>query len=131
MFDNQRILRDTFPATQCDTIRIPVYSSRDIPAELVDIHCGFEHDTSQLKYIGVESAYVSKSCDKIFPPAITIGSYGKGTMVKVKNFCKVDSIGPIFTALFQSKTQKRALLPITIDSVFFDTEKVILYRIYA
>ena len=130
-FDNQRILRDTFPATQCDTIRIPVYSSRDIPAELVDIHCGFEHDTSQLKYIGVESAYVSKSCDKIFPPAITIGSYGKGTMVKVKNFCKVDSIGPIFTALFQSKTQKRASLPITIDSVFFDTEKVILYRIYA
>jgi len=52
-------------------------------------------------------------------------------MIKVQNFCIVDSIKPIFTALFQSKTKKRASLPITIDSVFFDTEKVILYRIYA
>lgn len=130
-FDNQRILRDTFPATQCDTVRIPVYASRDIPAELIDIHCGLEHDTTQLQYIGVESPYLSNSCDVKYSPGISIATYPRGTLIKVKNFCKVDSTKPIFTALFQSKTKKRASIPIFIDSVFFDTEKVILYRIYA
>jgi hypothetical protein len=130
-FDNARILRDTFPGTQCDTVRIPVYASRDIPAELIDIHCGLEYDTNQIACIGIESSYLNKNCDAKYPPSTSIKSYSKGTLFKVKNFCKVDSIAPIFTALFISKTQKRASLPIIIDSVYFDTEKVILYRIYA
>ena len=130
-FDNARILRDTFPGTQCDTVRIPVYASRDIPAELIDIHCGLEYDTNQIECIGIESSYLKKDCDDNYPPSTSIKSYTRGTLIKVKNFCKVDSIAPIFTALFISKTQKRASLPIIIDSLYFDTEKVILYRIYA
>jgi hypothetical protein len=130
-YDNLRVTRDTFIATQCDTIQVPVYASRDIPAELIDVHCGLEHDTTQLQFVGIKSDYATVICDPSYPPNMSIGSYPRGTMVKVKNFCKVDSIKPIFTALFQSKTKKRASLPITIDSVFFDTEKVILYRIYA
>jgi hypothetical protein len=90
-----------------------------------------EYDTNQISCIGLESSYTGKNCDIQFPPAISSKSYAKGTLIKVKNFCKVDSIAPIFTALFTSKTQKRASLPIIIDSVYFDTEKVILYRIYA
>ncbi|MFM8281686.1 MAG: LamG-like jellyroll fold domain-containing protein [Bacteroidota bacterium] len=130
-FDNLRITTDTFPATQCDTLRIPVYASRDIPADLIDIHCGLEHDTTQLQYIGVVSPYSSIICDPKYPPSMSIGSYAKGTLVKIKNFCNVDSTRPIFTVLFESKTKKRASMPILIDSMYFDTEKVILYRIYA
>jgi hypothetical protein len=130
-FDNKRIERDTFPGVQCDTIRVPVYASRDIPAELIDIHCGLEHDTNEISCIGIESKYLTKSCDATYPPSHLISSYPKGTLIKVKNFCSVDSISPIFTALFVSKTQQRSSHRINIDSLFFDTEKVILYRIYA
>ncbi|MFM7339106.1 MAG: hypothetical protein ACKO2H_03255, partial [Bacteroidota bacterium] len=84
-FDNLRITTDTFPATQCDTLRIPVYASRDIPADLIDIHCGLEHDTTQLQYIGVVSPYSSIICDPKYPPSMSIGSYAKGTLVKIKN----------------------------------------------
>jgi hypothetical protein len=131
-FDNIRVFPDTFIANSCDTIRVPVYSSRDIPAELVDITCRIGHDTNELSFAGLESEYLTKNCFAEYIPTYTAapGATG-GTQFKLKNFCKVDSVRPFMIAKFISKTGNRANLPITVDSISFDTERTILYRIYA
>ena len=131
-FDSSRASFNSFTGFSCDTIRIPVQSSRDIPAELIDITCRIGHDNNELLFTGIESPYLSNTCFQQFPPSYTskIAPTG-GTQITVKNFCKVDSAFPFMIAKFVSKTGNRVTLPITVDSISFDTEKIILYSIYA
>lgn len=131
-FDNQRIDIDTFTITTCDTLRVPVYSSREIPADLVDIYCRLGYDTTEFRYVGAESVYLSKTCFAEYSPnIITKPSPTVGTEFVLKNFCNVDSVRPFMTAKFVSKTGQRANKPITVDSISFDTEQTILFQILA
>jgi hypothetical protein len=131
-FDNQRIETDTFKITTCDTLRVPVYSSREIPANLVDIYCRLGYDTTEFRYVGAESPYLNTSCFVEYSPNIIAKpSPTIGTEFTLKNFCNVDSVQPFLTAKFISKTGQRANKPITVDSISFDTEQTILFQILA
>lgn len=129
-FDNQRETIDTFRTTSCDTIHIPLYSSRTIPASLVDISCRVLYDTSAFAFAGVRSAY-----DNIATGIYLSSSSGQevenGVLLTLKNYAAVDSLRPFAIVSLLPRRFDRYDEPVAIDSIRFDTEQVILYRILA
>lgn len=131
-FDNKRIEIDTFKITTCDTLFVPVYTSRQIPANLVDIFCRLGYDTTEFRYVGATSDYLNTQCFPQYSPLITAKpSPTVGTEFVMKNFCAVDSLKPFLIAKFLSRTGNRANKKITVDSISFDTEQTILFQILA
>jgi len=130
-FDNLKISPDTFKVINCQTIDIPVYSSRDIPAKVINVHSMFLYDTTKLEYIGSTSPYLSAPCDP-FVPSINVYDIDEtGKEIVAKNLCWVDSTRPIFIASFRPRNLDRDTIKIKIDSIHFDTEDVILYHLIA
>lgn len=131
-FDTAMVVIDSFKAPSCDTVRVPVWSSRNIPANLVDIFLRIGHDTSELQYVGAESYYLSSVCNPLFLPKIlnTSGPHS-GVSLTCKNFCAVDSTQPFMIAKFISKTGQNSATNITVDSIKFDTEESIRFNIIA
>jgi len=130
-FDNHNNEPDTLRAIVCDTLEVPVYSSRMFPADVVDINLHLGYDTNKIEFVGVESPYLFDTC-KTHIPFIrqSYPDYG-GSSFLLKNFCTVDSVRALMLAKFASKSGKRDTLNITLDSISFDTEEVILYNIVA
>ncbi len=126
-----RAILDTFRVIGCDTLVVPVYSSREIPADLVDINCRLGYDTTKLRYVGADSPYFADTCS-IYPPYIQEqrSQYG-GSEILAKNLCYVDSTKPFMYAKFLPMSIKRDTFRITVDSITFDTEGVILYHLIA
>jgi hypothetical protein len=120
---------DTFRIVPCDTLRIPVYSSRQIPANVLDINCRLGYDTNKLKYVGFESEYLSNPCPGYTPSVTHKYSLFGGSEFLLKNFCKPDSIKPLYIAKFLAKSALRDTFNITVDSISFDTEDVILFHL--
>lgn len=136
-FDPKRPLPDTFTMISCDTIAVPVYSSIVIDATVVDIRMRVDFDTTQLRLLDITSPLTANQCTSTtggvqFTPAILIdtSAYG-GYDVKLKNFCGIDSLRPFATMRFVTRNNNRANSKLTIDSINFDTEDVILYRLIA
>ncbi len=127
---NTRTL-DTFKVVYCDTLKVPVYTSRDLPANLIDINCRLGYDTTKLEYIGADSYYLNNPCPNYVPNIIHTYSVFGGSEFLLKNFCKPDSVLPLFTAYFLIKTLGRDTFDITVDSIHFDTEEVILFHLIA
>lgn len=117
---------------KCDTLRLPVYTSRRVPGKYVNIESKVSYNTTEFDFIGVESSYMNKNCSAEFIPELnyTVQTNDK-IHVKSKNFCDVDSINPIYNALFTPKTNKATNINFVVDSIFFDTEDVLLYAIIA
>lgn len=131
-YENNRVDIDTFRVHTCDTLVIPVYTSRNIPANLVDIFYRLTYDTTGLEFIGGQSPYVQTPCDP-YLPAITGATSATvtGTDIQQRNFCKVDSTKPFAYLYFVSKTGQRGEYTVKLDSIEFDSEEVILYKIIA
>lgn len=123
--------RDTFKIISCDTLRIPVYSSRKIPADLVDISYRLLYDTTKLNYLGAESVYYSENCPPYTASSSMIETNFGGRLVSHKNFCNVDSLRPFAHLVFVPLQSRRDTLFIQIDSIKFDTEEVIYYHLIA
>ena len=121
--------QDTFRIVNCDTLKIPVYSSRQIPANVIDINCRLGYDTTKLNYIGYESEYLKNPCPGYIPAITQSFSKFGGSQFLLKNFCNPDSIKPLFIASFLPKSSLRDTFNITVDSISFDTEDVILYHL--
>lgn len=131
-YENNRIDIDTFRVHTCDTLVVPVYTSRNIPADLVDIAYRLTYDTTALEFIGGESPYLQTPCGSYVPTIAGVTSASvTGTDVEQKNFCKVDSTKPFAYLRFVSKTGQRGQYAIRLDSIEFDSEEVILYKIIA
>ncbi len=130
-FDSTDVVLDTFRMITCDTLYVPIYTSREIPAEIVDVGMKVIYDTTKLDLVGAESYYLSNSCFGYTPDILFSDSLSDGKAIKLKNFCSVDSLRPMYYAKFISKLQQRDTLDIKIDSMYFDTEEVILYDIIA
>ncbi|MBS1536892.1 MAG: choice-of-anchor D domain-containing protein [Bacteroidetes bacterium] len=131
-FDNKRIEIDTFKITTCDTLFVPIFSTRQIPANLVDIFCRLGYDTTEFRYVGATSNYLNTKCFPQYTPSIIAKSSPTvGTEFILKNFCAVDSLQPFLIAKFISITGQRADKKITVDSISFDTEQTILFQILA
>ncbi len=129
-FDNSRIEPDTFRVITCETIDIPVYSSRKFPADVVDIMMRCKYDTTKFEFVSASTPYLNDTC-KPYNPSITHKYVAEGSHFLLKNYCQVDSIEPILIAKFKPKIKTRNTISINIDSIRFDTEEVILYHIIA
>ena len=122
---------DTFMIPSCDTLKLPVYSNRTIPGEIVDIYLDIRYDKSRFAYAGASSTYLSTSCFG-YTPSITENSTTFGSSFLMKNFCYVDSLKPIFYANFVPINGfNSGFSQFNIDSIDFDTEEVILFDIIA
>lgn len=136
-FDPARQTIDTFAMVSCDTLEVPVRSSIVIDASVVDIDLRVDFDTTQLRLLDVVSPLLSGTCTSAtggltFTPSFTIAPspYG-GYALQLKNVCGIDSLTPFVYLRFVTVANNRADSPITIDSINFDTEDVILYRLVA
>ena len=136
-FDPTRIQPDTFAMVSCDTLHVPVYSSIKIDASVVDITMRVDYDSTQLRLFDVTSPLLANMCTSAtggvqFTPSrsVTPSAYG-GQNVLLKNFCGIDSLSPFAVLSFVTLNNNRADSRLTIDSINFDTEDVILYRLIA
>ncbi len=121
-YDSKRSVTDTFRIVSCDTLHIPVYSSRAIPAPTVDVQFEAVYDTTKLMYIGGTSVYN--------PPTAKASLLG-GTQVTVKDCRNADSLRPFCVMNFVPRTNTRFTTPINIDSIFFDTQEVLNFYLSA
>jgi hypothetical protein len=130
-FHNINQTKDTFRVVPCDTLALPVYTSRTIPANIVDISCRLGYDTTKLEFLYAKSDYLNQNCPN-YSSFIkhNYSQYG-GSEFLLKNFCNVDSLKPIFTAYFKPKINDRDTFRITLDSIHFDTEEIIMYHLIA
>ncbi len=130
-FDNIKTRPDTFNVINCETVDIPVYSSREIPAKVIDIDCLMFYDTTKLEMVGITSPYLDAPCETFVPGIRQLDFDNSSKKIKAKNLCHVDSVKPLFIAKFRPKLLARDTLTISVDSIFFDTEDVILYELIA
>jgi hypothetical protein len=131
VYDRFRIRPDTFRLINCQTIDIPVYSTRDIPAKVIDVQCHLKYDTSKLALIKVTSPYSATECKGYPTNASFIDLNATTKIIRTKNLCNADSLKPLFIATFMSKSLNRDIIPIKVDSIKFDTEDVLLYNLIA
>lgn len=136
-FDLARMETDTFNMYSCDTLTVPVYSSILIDASVVDMKMRMNFDSTQLRLVDITSPVLGRTCTAqtggiaFSPSVITAPSPYGGINVTCKNFCGVDSLSPFMYARFVTVANNRVNSPLTIDSIDFDTEDVILYRLVA
>jgi hypothetical protein len=128
-FARSRSTLDTLKSVYCDTLRASIYTSRDFPADVVDIKLALLYDTTKMKYVGAESPVMARRCEPHTPSITPVFNKYNGTGFMLKNFCRIDSIEPFLIAKFLPVAQSRTSFKIWIDSVAFDTEEVILYKI--
>jgi len=134
-FDPNRVVPDTFVMASCDTLVIPLHSSISIDASVVDIFMRVDYDSSQLRLLDVTSPLLSNQCTsrtggiQYTSSVMTdVSPYG-GIRVTLKNVCGVDSLNPFAYLRFVTVANNRANSPVSVDSINFDTEDVILYRL--
>ncbi|HBB25998.1 MAG TPA: hypothetical protein DCZ59_06995, partial [Bacteroidetes bacterium] len=136
-FDALRPLPDTFRMISCDTLNVPLYSSIKIDASVVDIKMRVDFDSTQLRLLDITSTLTGNECVSQtggvkFRPSLSFAAspYG-GQAVTMKNFCGIDSTQPFAVLRFVTTNNNRANSKLTIDSINFDTEDVILYKLIA
>lgn len=136
-FDPPRMLPDTFSMISCDTLTVPIWSSIGIDASVVDVSMRLDFDTLQLRLVDVQSPLLSRTCRSAtgglsFNPSISITPAAVGGYtVLCKNFCGIDSLSPFAFARFVTASNNRVNSPLTVDSINFDTEDVLIYRLIA
>ncbi|TNE35370.1 LamG domain-containing protein, partial [bacterium] len=125
-----------YEVISCDTLYLPVYASRKIPADLIDIDCQINYDTTLFKYIGNLSPYMGYKgspendlCSKYNSKVDIIETDSSSIYVKLNNFCEVDSIKPLFIAKFKPRVNQTITSTFTLDSFKFDSKDVILFRL--
>ena len=136
-FDPKQALPDNFVMISCDTLAVPLYSTINIDASVVDISMRVDYDSTQLRLLDVTSTILAETCTSatgsvLYTPSLIVAPspYG-GQAVTLKNFCRVDSLAPFAVMRFVTLNNNRANSRITVDSINFDTEDVILYRLIA
>lgn len=131
---------DTFKMTTCDTISIPLYSTREIPANLADISFRMRYDTNAIRLLDIDSEYLKRSgciadsfSGVLLQPNYTVTDLqsGIGKSILLKNYCQFDSTTPLAVFRFVSNDGNRAVVRLDIDSVQFDTEGILYFQIVA
>jgi hypothetical protein len=131
---------DTFKMTTCDTISIPLYSTREIPANLADISFRMRYDINVIRLLDIDSEYLQRSgcvadtfSGIVLQPSYTITDLDPvlGKSILLKNYCQFDSTTPLAVFRFVSNDGNRAVIRLDIDSVQFDTEGILYFQIIA
>jgi hypothetical protein len=121
---------DTFRVINCEVLEIPVFASRELPADVIDIKFRLLFDDTKLQFLDARSPFAEK--DTCYPhiPNITYNAIpGIGEEYFLKNLCHVDSTLPLIIARFKPFDMNRNVSKIKVDTTYFDTEEVILYDI--
>jgi hypothetical protein len=96
-----------------------------------------DFDSTQLRLLDVTSPLLANQCKsqtgsvKYTPSLAVVPSPYGGQKITLKNFCGVDSAASFAVLRFVTISNNRANSRLTIDSISFDTEDVILYRLIA
>lgn len=125
-----------YQVISCDTLLLPVYATRQVPADLIDIDCQIKYDTSLFQYIGQESPYIgykgepeNSICSKYNTNVNIVATDSSTLYVKLENFCEVDSVKPLFIAKFKPRVNQTISSTFVLDSFKFDSKDVILFRL--
>lgn len=119
-FDTSKIGRDTIRLTTCDTLVLPIISTRDIPQKYMDVYFHLGFDTSMLKFIDASSPYSSN---------ITGTDTTDGVDIVLRNGLNIKS-GSITTLRFKV-TGGPTSFPITLDGFNFDSDSLVFFKIIA
>lgn len=136
-FDPRGVLQDTFGMVSCDTLIVPLYSSIFIDASVVDVMMRVNFDSTQLRLLDVLSPLLTNSCVsstggiQYTPQVQTAPSAYGGIAVTLKNFCGIDSSSSFCQLRFVTVANNRVNSFVSVDSINFDTEDVILYKLIA
>ncbi len=119
-FDTSKIGRDTIRLTTCDTLVLPIFSSRDVPQKYMDVFYHLGYDTTSLVPIGGTSAYTN---------SVSMQDTSDGANVSMKNGINV-KVGVIDTLRFRV-TGGPNRFPITLDNINFDSDSLVFFKIIA
>jgi hypothetical protein len=117
-FDTARVGRDTLRLTTCDTLVLPIFSSRAIPQKYIDmfLHLGF--DTSSFEYLDASSPYTNQ---------VSGTDTSDGVSLHLTDAIDAQA-GPVATVLLRVKGGPNAF-PITLDNVYFDSDSLVFFKI--
>ncbi len=121
---------DTFRVINCEVLEVPVYASRELPADVIDIKFRLLYDDTKLQFLDARSPFAERDTCAPYIPKVSYSALpGMGQEFLLKNLCRVDSSLPLVIARFKPIDMNRNITKIKVDTTYFDTEEVILYDI--
>ncbi|GAB5465135.1 MAG: hypothetical protein Kapaf2KO_05710 [Candidatus Kapaibacteriales bacterium] len=131
--ENHLLDLDEIQIAECDTLLVPIYTNRAIPATVVDIDFKLEYDKTKYKYLDITSDYLldENKCDGFEPSFNRVDSTPQADYYKVRNFCAVDSLKPSSNVRLIPQNIFRDTSDIKVDSISFDTQDIILFNVLA
>ncbi|MDP4233194.1 MAG: choice-of-anchor D domain-containing protein [Bacteroidota bacterium] len=120
MFDTLGIGKDTVHLSICDTLVLPILTSRDVPLEPMDLFYHLGYDTTELQVLGASSTYTNSisARDTINGAGVAITKAG-GVSAGVINTVRLKVIGG------------PKVFPITLDSIDFESDSIVFFKIVA
>jgi len=119
-FDTARIGQDTFHLTTCDTLVLPIMSSRDIPQNIIDVIFRILYDSSALRLLDITSPYTTN---------VSIADTGSGAWGYLKD-ARNALKGIIATVRFVVRGGATQF-PIFLTDIDFDSDSLVFFKIVA
>jgi hypothetical protein len=128
---NQQI-SSSFSVANCDTLKFPIYTSRDIPGDIVNIKQTIKFDTTKFQFEGIESKYLDTNCLGYMPYYEFEKDSNNQIELRMFNLCGVDVNKAIYISKFiPINGFKTGSSTFEVTDISFDTEEVILFDIVA
>jgi len=119
-FDTARIGLDTFKLTTCDTLFLPIMSSRDIPQKYMNVLFHLGYDTTELQLLDGSSPYTG---------SVAGTDTSNGANVSMINGTNIKA-GVITTLRFKV-IGGPTIFPITLGNFNFDSDSLVFFEIVA
>ncbi|HET6401156.1 MAG TPA: choice-of-anchor D domain-containing protein [Candidatus Kapabacteria bacterium] len=119
-FDTAKMGQDTIHLTTCDTLVLPIMSSRDIPQKYMDIYFHIGYDSTELQLLDGSSPYT---------PTVNVLDSTGGAYVTMKNGIDIKA-GTIVYVRFKV-IGGPGIFPITLDQFNFDSDSLVFFEIIA
>jgi hypothetical protein len=119
-FDTARVGRDTMRLTTCDTLELPLVANRQIPQQVIDLVFRIGYDTTALRLLGITSKYT---------PSASVIDTGDGAWGTLRDawYVGADTVAMLRFAVIGGPTS----FPITLDSIEFDSDSLMFFKIIA
>jgi len=125
-----------YDVISCDTLYLPIFASRQVPAKIIDIDYEVYYDTTLFDFIGIESNYIDFDgnpeedlCTQYETKVNAFKTDSSTVYFELDNFCQVDSITPLCYAKFTPIVNQTVTTSFVLDSFKFDSKGVIIYEL--
>jgi hypothetical protein len=125
-----------YDVISCDTLYLPIFASRQVPAKIIDIDYQVHYDTTLFDFIGIESNYLGFDgnpevdlCTQYDAKVNAFKTDSSTVYFELDNFCQVDSITPLCYAKFTPIVNQTVSTTFVLDSFKFDSKGVIIYEL--